>query len=78
MIRQPFRRSMELIAVRPVRLDAETRLAPGDPLPARVRLFHRMNLYQRRLVGAKGDPWTLARIPAVAPVVETSGEAEGE
>jgi len=79
MIRKLFRRSFELVAVRHVRLDAETRLSPGDPLPERVRLFQRMSLYSRRLVGEKNDPWTLALIPAVAPKAEgEKPEADGE
>lgn len=69
MIRLPFHRSQELVAVRNFRLDSQTMLSRGDPLPAGLRLFHRMSLYRRRLVGSKNDPWVISQIP-----VPTAGE----
>jgi hypothetical protein len=57
-----YRRTLNLIATSVVRLDAQTRVLPGDPLPSTVREFHRRSLYMRRLVGDANDPWTKARL----------------
>lgn len=76
MLRQLFSRKMELVVVKHFRLDSETMLKPGDPVPDSIRMFHKMSLYRRRLVGAKDDPWTLRQIPIVEPEPEVEGDED--
>lgn len=56
--RTSYRRGLDLIAVRYLRLGAGAIIEPGAALPEHVREFHRRSLWRRRLVGVKGDAWT--------------------
>lgn len=54
-----FRRGMELVVVKPVRVSSKTVLEPGTILdPARHPEWHRRSLYRRGYVGPKDHAWT--------------------
>lgn len=57
-MRQPlFNRSMSFVAVRHIRLSADTVLEPGTPIEG-LRVFHLKDLHRRRKIGPVGHPWT--------------------
>lgn len=61
--RRPFfRRGMEYVYVKPVRLGSDRVAQPGDE--AAGREFHLRSLYQRRLIGMLDDPWTEHQLAA--------------
>lgn len=74
--RSLFRRTHDLTVVRTFRLDSATLLQPGDKLPDRVRLFHRISLYNRRLVGKSDDAWTLALLAVPGEKLEADQAAD--
>lgn len=57
-MRQPlFSRSASYVAVRHIRLSADTVLEPGTPIEG-LRVFHLKDLHRRRKIGLVGHPWT--------------------
>lgn len=56
--RQSFRPDEPVVAVRHVRLDGNTLLAPGDVLPGWCAPHHVLGLFRRSMVGMVGCPWT--------------------
>ena len=59
-IRQPtFRRGAPYVAVRPIKVSADTVINPGEKIdPTFFRRFHMMTMHRRRLIGIEGDEWT--------------------
>lgn len=53
---------MELVFLKPYRLDSQRFLMPGDEVPPNMRAFQKRSLYQRRIVGCVDDPWALDQI----------------
>lgn len=57
-----FRRKLEYVAVRPLRLGSNLVLQPGDRVDDKVRPHHLRSLYQRRKIGPVGHGWTEAML----------------
>lgn len=57
-MRQPlFTRHADYVAVRHIRLSADTVLEPGTPIEG-LRFFHLKDLHRRRKIGPVGHAWT--------------------
>ena len=55
-----FRRNVDYVAVRPIKLNGTTTLEPGTPVTReQFRLHHLKSLYLRRRIGPKDHPWTI-------------------
>ena len=51
-----FRRGLEYVAVRPIKMTSKHTVKPGEPVNLPI---HRLrSFYQRRRIGPKGHPWT--------------------
>lgn len=67
-MRQPlFNRSMSFVAVRHIRLSADTVLEPGSPIEG-LRVFHLKDLHRRRKIGPVGHPWTESMLASQDPL----------
>lgn len=54
-----FKRSMEFVAVRRIRVGTDSYIEPGTELSKKdFRLFHLRSLYNRRRIGPKDHRWT--------------------
>lgn len=63
-MRQPlFSRRASYVAVRHIRMSADTVLEPGTPIEG-LRVFHLKDLHRRRKIGQAGHPWTESMIAA--------------
>ena len=51
-----FRRHVEYVAVRPIRLNSTETIQPGEPV--KLRAHQMRSLYLRRRIGPKDHPWT--------------------
>lgn len=51
-----FRRGLEYVAVRPIKLTKTHTVEPGQPVT--LPTYRLRSLYQRRRIGPKGHPWT--------------------
>lgn len=51
-----FKRGLEYVAVRPIKMTSKHTVKPGEPVV--LPTYRLRSLYQRRRIGPKGHPWT--------------------
>lgn len=54
--RPVFKRGLEYVAVRPIKMTSKHTVQPGEPVM--LPTYRLRSLYQRRRIGPKGHPWT--------------------